>query len=68
MIRVCLRYLQVDDSPNPLQFSQVFQLIPDGASYYVYVLLICLFQPISNLDTDITIFSASITHKSSRIM
>ena len=29
--------LQVDDSPNPLQFSQVFQLIPDGGSYYVYV-------------------------------
>ncbi|KAL4065279.1 hypothetical protein V8B97DRAFT_2108732 [Scleroderma yunnanense] len=27
--------LLVDDSPNPLQFSQVFQLIPDGASYYV---------------------------------
>ncbi len=26
---------QVDDSPNPLQFSQVFQLIPDGGSYYV---------------------------------
>ncbi|RDB24220.1 Nuclear transport factor 2 [Hypsizygus marmoreus] len=28
--------LVVDDSPNPLQFSQVFHLIPDGASYYVY--------------------------------
>jgi len=28
--------LVVDDSPNPLQFSQVFQLIPDGASYYVF--------------------------------
>ncbi|GLB35438.1 putative nuclear transport factor 2 (NTF2) [Lyophyllum shimeji] len=28
--------LVVDDSPNPLQFSQVFQLIPDGSSYYVY--------------------------------
>lgn len=27
--------LVVDDSPNPLQFSQVFQLIPDGSSYYV---------------------------------
>jgi len=27
--------LVVDDSPNPLQFSQVFQLIPDGGSYYV---------------------------------
>ena len=26
---------QIDDSPNPLQFSQVFQLIPDGGSYYV---------------------------------
>ncbi|KAI0329878.1 nuclear transport factor 2 [Cubamyces sp. BRFM 1775] len=28
--------LVVDDSTNPLQFSQVFQLIPDGGSYYVY--------------------------------
>jgi hypothetical protein len=28
--------LLVDDSPNQLQFSQVFQLIPDGASYYVF--------------------------------
>ncbi|KAH9948121.1 nuclear transport factor 2 [Amylocystis lapponica] len=28
--------LLVDDSTNPLQFSQVFQLIPDGGSYYVY--------------------------------
>ncbi|KAF8652734.1 hypothetical protein AX16_004232 [Volvariella volvacea WC 439] len=27
--------LVVDDSPNPLQFSQVFQLLPDGSSYYV---------------------------------
>ncbi|KAH9961065.1 hypothetical protein BC827DRAFT_1260578 [Russula dissimulans] len=27
--------LVVDDSPNPLQFSQVFQLIPEGGSYYV---------------------------------
>lgn len=32
-----LNQLQVDDSTNPLQFSQVFQLIPDGSSYYVYV-------------------------------
>ncbi|KAG6918042.1 Nuclear transport factor 2 [Tephrocybe rancida] len=28
--------LVVDDSPNPLPFSQIFQLIPDGTSYYVY--------------------------------
>ncbi|KAI9056954.1 nuclear transport factor 2 [Trametes sanguinea] len=28
--------LVVDDSTNPLQFSQVFQLIPDAGSYYVY--------------------------------
>jgi len=28
--------LVVDDSPNPLQFSQIFQLIPDGGSYYVF--------------------------------
>ncbi|KAJ6582828.1 hypothetical protein B0H10DRAFT_2235120 [Mycena sp. CBHHK59/15] len=28
--------LVVDDSPNPLQFSQVFHLIPEGGSYYVY--------------------------------
>jgi hypothetical protein len=27
--------LLVDDGTNPLQFSQVFHLIPDGASYYV---------------------------------
>ncbi|EIM89932.1 nuclear transport factor 2 [Stereum hirsutum FP-91666 SS1] len=27
--------LVIDDSPNPLQFSQVFQLIPEGGSYYV---------------------------------
>ena len=27
---------QVDDSPNPLNFSQVFQLVPEGGSYYVY--------------------------------
>ncbi|KAJ7219975.1 nuclear transport factor 2 [Mycena pura] len=28
--------LLVDDSPNPLQFSQVFHLIPDGGTYYVF--------------------------------
>ncbi|KAG5335948.1 hypothetical protein E4T56_gene16730 [Termitomyces sp. T112] len=28
--------LVVDDSTNALQFSQIFQLIPDGSSYYVY--------------------------------
>ncbi|KAJ7650577.1 nuclear transport factor 2 [Roridomyces roridus] len=28
--------LLVDDNTNPLQFSQVFQLIPDGTSYYVF--------------------------------
>ncbi|KAF9244233.1 nuclear transport factor 2 [Melanogaster broomeanus] len=27
--------LIVDGSENPLSFSQVFQLIPDGSSYYV---------------------------------
>lgn len=27
--------LVVDDSPNPLQFSQVFHLMPDGGTYYV---------------------------------
>ncbi|PPR03940.1 hypothetical protein CVT26_001145 [Gymnopilus dilepis] len=27
--------LLVDDSENPLNFSQVFQLIPDGGTYYV---------------------------------
>ncbi|KAF9072872.1 nuclear transport factor 2 [Rhodocollybia butyracea] len=27
--------LLVDDSTNPLQFSQTFHLIPDGGSYYV---------------------------------
>lgn len=29
------RFPQVDDNTNPLQFSQVFHLIPDGGSYYV---------------------------------
>jgi len=29
-------YAQVDDSTNPLNFSQVFHLVPEGASYYVY--------------------------------
>ncbi|KAF5386570.1 hypothetical protein D9615_001918 [Tricholomella constricta] len=28
--------LVIDDNENPLQFSQIFQLIPDGSSYYVY--------------------------------
>ncbi|KZT11585.1 nuclear transport factor 2 [Laetiporus sulphureus 93-53] len=28
--------LVVEDNQNPLQFSQVFQLIPDGDSYYVF--------------------------------
>ncbi|KAF8177645.1 nuclear transport factor 2 [Pholiota molesta] len=28
--------LLVDDSENPLNFSQVFQLIPEGGSYYVF--------------------------------
>ncbi|KAF9484889.1 nuclear transport factor 2 [Pholiota conissans] len=28
--------LVVDDGENPLNFSQVFQLIPEGGSYYVF--------------------------------
>ncbi|PPQ65321.1 hypothetical protein CVT24_011448 [Panaeolus cyanescens] len=28
--------LVVDDSPNPLQFSQIFQLLPESGSYYVF--------------------------------
>ncbi|KAI0792826.1 nuclear transport factor 2 [Abortiporus biennis] len=28
--------LVVDGSQNPLQFSQIFQLIPDSGSYYVF--------------------------------
>ncbi|PWY99740.1 putative NTF2-nuclear transport factor [Testicularia cyperi] len=28
--------LVVDDSPNPLQFTQVFTLNPDGSSFYVF--------------------------------
>ncbi|KAG6850422.1 Nuclear transport factor 2 [Arthromyces matolae] len=28
--------LMVDAGENALQFSQIFQLIPDGSSYYVY--------------------------------
>ncbi|KAG8217244.1 hypothetical protein J3R82DRAFT_5333 [Butyriboletus roseoflavus] len=28
-------YLLVDDEPNPLSFSQVFQLVNEGTTYYV---------------------------------
>ncbi|KAJ7491239.1 hypothetical protein FB451DRAFT_1022737 [Mycena latifolia] len=28
--------LVVDDSPNPLQFNQIFHLIPEGGSYFVF--------------------------------
>ncbi|KAI0747602.1 nuclear transport factor 2 [Daedaleopsis nitida] len=28
--------LLIDDNVHPLQFSQIFHLIPDGGSYYVY--------------------------------
>ncbi|KZT70201.1 nuclear transport factor 2 [Daedalea quercina L-15889] len=28
--------LLVDDNENPLQFSQVFQLVPEGGSFYVF--------------------------------
>jgi len=28
-------FLKIDEGEHPLQFSQVFQLIPDGGSYYV---------------------------------
>lgn len=28
--------LVVDDSPNPLSYSQSFQLIPEGETYYVF--------------------------------
>ncbi|TFK43017.1 nuclear transport factor 2 [Crucibulum laeve] len=28
--------LLVDDGENPLQYSQVFQLIPDNGNYYVF--------------------------------
>merc|ERR1711879_188081 len=28
--------LVVDDSPNPLSYSQTFQLIPEGSTYYVF--------------------------------
>ncbi|KAH0830312.1 hypothetical protein J3R83DRAFT_1681 [Lanmaoa asiatica] len=29
-------YLLVDDEPNPLSFSQVFQLVSEGTTYYVF--------------------------------
>jgi hypothetical protein len=29
-------YLFVDDGPNPLSFSQVFQLANEGGTYYVF--------------------------------
>lgn len=32
-----LQKSQVDDSPNPLPFTQLFQLVPEGQTYYVYV-------------------------------
>ncbi|KAF7327541.1 Nuclear transport factor 2 [Mycena kentingensis (nom. inval.)] len=38
--------LVVDDSPNPLQFSQVFHLIPEGDTYYVYVPLTLVLPPL----------------------
>ncbi|PAV23318.1 nuclear transport factor 2 [Pyrrhoderma noxium] len=28
--------LKVDDGEHPLQFSQIFHLVPDGDSYYVF--------------------------------
>ncbi|PWN98328.1 nuclear transport factor 2 [Tilletiopsis washingtonensis] len=28
--------LMVDDSPQPMRFSQVFTLMPEGGSYYVF--------------------------------
>lgn len=30
--------LIVDDGTNTLQFSQMFHLVPDGGSYFVYVI------------------------------
>ncbi|KAF8431751.1 putative nuclear transport factor 2 [Boletus edulis BED1] len=29
-------YLLVDEESNPLSFSQVFQLVPEGSTYYVF--------------------------------
>lgn len=26
----------VDDSPHPMNYSQTFQLLPEGGSYYVF--------------------------------
>ncbi|KAK9894005.1 nuclear transport factor 2 [Cystobasidium minutum MCA 4210] len=28
--------LMVDDSPHPMNYSQTFQLLPEGGSYYVF--------------------------------
>lgn len=39
--------LQVDDSANAIHFSQIFHLIPEAGSYYVYE-PICLFDPCLN--------------------
>lgn len=39
----------MDDGEHPLQFSQVFQLVPENGTYYVYV----LYPPLaSHGDTD----------------
>jgi hypothetical protein len=54
--------LQIDDSP-PLQFSQVFQLIKEGGTYWVFndvfrlsVLLSCPF-PTRHASTDASLLS-----------
>ena len=52
--------VQVDDSQNPLQFSQVFQLVPEGGTYYVCVLLFALF-PRLTITTASTTSSVSTT-------
>ncbi|EFE35463.1 uncharacterized protein ARB_05505 [Trichophyton benhamiae CBS 112371] len=37
LILLITHYSQVDDSPAPMNYSQTFQLLPDGAgSYFVF--------------------------------
>jgi len=44
VLRLSLSRSQIDDSENPLQFSQIFQIIKEGETYYVYVFFFTLKQ------------------------
>ena len=63
MIPHSSRRHQVDDNENPLNFSQVFHLIPEGGSYYVSVPIARSLPPAHAFLPDSTISSASTTVK-----